>query len=134
METGATIAFGSDYPFGSLDPIAGLHTAINHFHPSASLSSSSLPLSIPSSDPHLKSVHHDHNFDLKVKKLDGANKTESNGDDNNGKEKHGEESCRGFAVFRPEEKIGLREALHYYTLYVLFFSIIILVINIIMIL
>lgn len=43
METGAKVAFGSDYPFGSLCPIAGIHTAVNHFHPDASMKKGILP-------------------------------------------------------------------------------------------
>lgn len=126
METGATIAFGSDYPFGSLDPIAGLHTAVNHFHPCASLPSSSSSPSLCHTS-HSVAVHNDHNFDLKNKKQEMETKEkEDKEQQKKGGEKEREEelmegeSCRGYAVFRPDQKISLRESLHFYTKYIFF--------------
>ena len=87
MQAGVTIAFGSDYPFGALCPIAGIHTAVNHFHPAASIKC-----------------------------------------DEEGGKGENEYSCRGYEVFRPDQRICVEDAILFYTMYESDFSVFIYII------
>lgn len=96
LKTGARIAFGSDYSCGNLNPIAGIHTAVNHFHPAISLKRHC--------ESHSKVVvpHEDTCCDCEssAAAVDEAS----------------QENDSEYAIFLPSQKIDVKDAVYCYTM------------------